>query len=217
MTSRKGGSVLFVLVGGALLSGSLGGCPQGAAAFLDGFADGFIESVGGADGAGSSDGGGSSGDGSAGAGGADGSNAGNGTGDAGNSGSAGGAGGAGAGGPAALFPGVWRAAFNDPNFGPGEVELILMNNGRFQQQTVYLAGSLVTVYGTYRVFPEQALLRLEIERGEPTEACGPLGCTPILYPAGESHAFTLTADGVLVLENINCAPGACVFAYVRVN
>lgn len=124
-----------------------------------------------------------------------------------------------AGGPTAGLIGVWRASFVDPTFGPGQVELILMSNGRFQQQTAYQAGALVTIYGTFRVFPEQPLLRLDIERGEPTQTCGPLGCTPVLYPAGESYGYTLTADGRLVLQNLNCVEGSgavCVFQFVRI-
>lgn len=124
---------------------------------------------------------------------------------------------AGGGLPGSLI-GVWRAIFLDPTFGPGQIELILMNNGQFQQQTIYQAGAIVTIFGTFRVFPDQPLLRLDIQRGEPSQTCGPLGCTQIIYPAGESYGYTLNADGTLTLQNINCVPGAggvCVFNYTR--
>ena len=127
--------------------------------------------------------------------------------------------GAGGGPPAALL-GVWRASFVDPLYGPGAVELILMNNLTFQQQTVYQAGGLVTLFGTYRVFPSEALLRLDIQRGEPAQACGPLGCTDIIYPAGESHGYTLIDANTLILQNVNCAPetgAVCEFDYIRVS
>ncbi|MGE0481240.1 MAG: hypothetical protein AB7Q17_12280 [Phycisphaerae bacterium] len=123
----------------------------------------------------------------------------------------------GGGNPAALV-GVWRTSFVDPLFGPASVELILQSDGSFQQQTFYTAGSLITIFGTFRVFSSEALLRLDILHGEPSESCGPLGCTPILYPAGESHGFTLNGDGTLTLQNLNCAPGeggACVLTYGR--
>lgn len=123
----------------------------------------------------------------------------------------------GGGNPAALV-GVWQTSFVDPVFGPASVELILQSNGAFSQQTFYAAGSLITIFGTFRVFTTEALLRLDIQGGEPSESCGPLGCTPILYPAGESHGFTLNGDGTLTLQNLNCAPGAggaCVLTYVR--
>jgi hypothetical protein len=126
---------------------------------------------------------------------------------------------AGGGAPGALT-GVWRSGFSDPFFGGASIELILQNNGSFQQQTLYAAGSLVTIFGTFRVFPDQALLRLDIERGEPTQSCGPLGCTPILYPAGESYGYSLNSDGTLTLLNLNCAPGqggACALVYGRAN
>ncbi|MCO6435848.1 MAG: hypothetical protein J5J06_02030 [Phycisphaerae bacterium] len=126
--------------------------------------------------------------------------------------------GCGGGGPPTALTGVWRANFVDPNFGSGTVDLILMSDGSFQQQTAYQAGALVTIYGTYRVFTNEALLRLDIQRGEPAEACGPLGCTPILYPAGESYGYTVVDANNLTLQNINCVPGGggvCVFNFVR--
>jgi len=124
--------------------------------------------------------------------------------------------GCGGGGPPTSLIGVWDAQFVDPFFGPGAVQLILQANGRFQQQTVYAAGSLVTIVGTFRVFPNEALLRLDIEDGFPDEFCA-LECTPILYPAGESHGYTLVDNNTLVLQPVNCVPGAgvCVFNYTR--
>lgn len=126
--------------------------------------------------------------------------------------------GCGAGGPSGALVGVWRAQFVDPTFGAGTVDLILMQDGTFQQQTAYQAGSLVTIYGTYRVFEAEGLLRLDIERGEPAEACGPLGCTDIIYPAGESYGYSLVDANTLVLRNINCVEGTgavCTFNYGR--
>jgi hypothetical protein len=114
--------------------------------------------------------------------------------------------------------GVWRAAFADPNFGPGQVELILQSNGQFQQQTAYQAGSLVTIFGTFRTLPG-GILRLDIQRGEPTQFCGPLGCSPILYPAGETHSYSLPDNNALILQPVGCVPGTavCQFNYQRVN
>ncbi|MBK9120227.1 MAG: hypothetical protein IPM18_11590 [Phycisphaerales bacterium] len=199
-----GGGLLLVLV--------LGGCPgPGETAMTAANNEGSSNDSSAVGGVGNADGGNAGNSGGAGGAGTD--NAG----DAGNSGSAG-AGGAG-GGPTGALVGVWRAQFVDPLFGPGQVELVLMANGTFSQQTIYQAGSLVTIFGTFRVFPTEALLRLDIQRGEPAETCGPLGCTPILYPAGESYGFTLLNNGQLVLQNINCNPAAglvCVFNFVRV-
>lgn len=125
---------------------------------------------------------------------------------------------AGGGGPPAALAGVWRASFVDPNLGPAQVELILMRDGEFLQQTAYQAGALVTIFGTYRVLPSEALLRLDIQRGEPSESCGPLGCTPIIYPLGESHAYTIPDNNTLILTNVNCTPAgapSCTFNYAR--
>jgi hypothetical protein len=125
------------------------------------------------------------------------------------------------GGPPAALIGVWRAPFTDPQFGPAQVELILQQDGSFLQQTAYQSGALVTLFGTYRVFTAETLLRLDIERGEPAQACGPLGCTDILYPAGESYAYTLVNNDALQLTLINCDPNnpasVCTFNYARIN
>jgi hypothetical protein len=127
-------------------------------------------------------------------------------------------GGGGGGAQAGSLPGVWRAQFVDPNFGPAQVELILQSNGQFQQQTAYLVGSLVTIFGTFRTLPGN-ILRLDIQRGEPAQTCGPLGCSPVLYPAGETHGFNLNRNNTLTLQPVGCNPGVsvCRFDYQRIN
>lgn len=57
----------------------------------------------------------------------------------------------GGGGTPNAFPGVWRSQFVNSTFGPGLVELAILPNGTFTQQTAYSAGSLVTIFGTWRV------------------------------------------------------------------
>lgn len=114
--------------------------------------------------------------------------------------------------------GVWRANFNDPLVGPAVVELNLMEDGSFLQQTAYGVGALITIYGRWNTQANGTQLRLNIDRGEPTQSCGPLGCTPITYPKGETHAFTFQGT-TLILRPTTCVPGTgCieVFNYVRV-
>jgi hypothetical protein len=126
--------------------------------------------------------------------------------------------GCGTGGPPLALPGVWRGQFNDPTFGSAAVELILMTDGSFLQQTAYQGGALVTIYGTYQVMPEIGRLRLNVQRGEPAQACGPLGCTNIIYPS-ESHSYSLTSATTLTLQNVNCTPSpvtVCVINYTKV-
>ncbi len=121
--------------------------------------------------------------------------------------------------PTGQLVGVWRVGFVDPSFGPATIELILMNNGTFQQQTAFQAGALVTIFGTYRVFTNESLLRLDIQRGEPSQTCGPLGCTPIIFPAGESYIFSLPNGNTLQLQLVNCNPATgavCNFSYQRI-
>lgn len=121
----------------------------------------------------------------------------------------------GLGGPPAALIGTWRAQFVDPTFGPGQVELIIQANGTFQQQTAYAAGALITIFGTVRVIPEQAILRLDTQGGVPQQTCGPLGCTDILYPS-ETHNYTLPNANNLTTHNINCGPTECTYNYVRI-
>lgn len=126
-----------------------------------------------------------------------------------------GAAGCGGGGPAGALVGVWNASFNDPTFGPGTVQLVLMANGTFQEQYAYQAGSLITVFGTFRVFENEGLLRLDITRGEPSQTCGPLGCTQIIYPAGESYGYTLLDANTLLLQIANCDPNVSPCSYMH--
>lgn len=128
------------------------------------------------------------------------------------------AGAPGTGGNPAALVGVWRSQFTDPTFGAGQVELILQANGEMLQQTSYASGALVTFFGTWRVLPSEAVLRLDIERGEPDEFCGPLGCTDIIIPAGETYNYSLIDANTLQLELRVCDPtlGPCTFNYAKV-
>lgn len=123
---------------------------------------------------------------------------------------------AGGGNPAAL-QGVWRAQFVDPTWGPGAIELILLNDATFSQQTNYAAGATIYVYGNWRVLPDAAVLRLDTLGGVPTEQCSTVGCTNIIYPA-ETHNYTLANNNnALTTHNINCDPNACTYNYTRAN
>jgi len=119
----------------------------------------------------------------------------------------------GGGGP---FAGVWNATYTDPTFGRVASQLILQRAGSFQKQDAGLdTGTLVTIYGTFRVFSDQSLLRLDITRGEPTQTCGPLGCNPIRYPAGESYTYRFVDANTLLLHFAYCAPDQCNYTYRR--
>lgn len=114
--------------------------------------------------------------------------------------------------------GVWRATYNDPLVGPATIELVLQPDGNFSKQTAS-AVSLVTITGPYFVdFPEPAMLRLTIFHGEPSEFCGPLGCTQIQYPAGETYTYTLIDANTLQLRDFYCVEGQgveCTLTYAR--
>lgn len=121
----------------------------------------------------------------------------------------------GAGGNPAALQGVWRAQFVDPVWGAGTIELILQNNGSFSQETNYALGARVYIYGTWRVLPDAAVLRLDTQGGVPSEQCSTVGCSPILYP-GETHNYTLSnGDNTLTTHNVNCSPDQCTYVYGR--
>ncbi len=121
----------------------------------------------------------------------------------------------GGGGTPNAFPGVWRSQFVNSTFGPGLVELAILPNGTFTQQTAYSRGSLITIFGTWRVVGN--VFRLDVQRGEPRQFCGPLGCNDILYPS-ESHLFTFNGPNTLQLNNASCSANPdCQFTYGRVN
>ncbi|MGC4045902.1 MAG: hypothetical protein QM758_19090 [Armatimonas sp.] len=121
----------------------------------------------------------------------------------------------GGGGTPNTFPGVWRSQFVNSTFGPGLVELAIQSNGSFSQQTTYARGSLVTIFGTWRVVGN--VFRLDVQRGEPRQFCGPLGCTDILYPS-ESHIYTFNGPNAMHLSNAACSGNPdCEFTYGRVN
>jgi len=120
----------------------------------------------------------------------------------------------GGGAPGGAIAGVWRATYNDPTTGTASVELILQNNGRFQQQTAPGTGGLINLYGTWQTTGDT--LRLNIERGEPKQTCGPLGCTDIIYPTGEFLNFGLTGNS-LRTTLISCAANpVCTINYTKV-
>ena len=114
------------------------------------------------------------------------------------------------------FVGVWNATYTDPTFGRVVSQLFLKGDGGFQKQDRGLdTGALTTIYGTFRVVAQNSLLRLDITRGEPTETCGPLGCNPIRYPAGESYSYRFLDDNTLLLHFFYCAPEQCNYTYRR--
>jgi hypothetical protein len=98
--------------------------------------------------------------------------------------------------------GIWRTSYTDPQYGRVDVEMLLQNNGRFQKQTLHSGVPITTIDGTFQVFSCQGkqCLRLNIEHGQPDEWCGPLGCIPILYPAGENYYYNLVNNNTLVLQ-----------------
>ena len=111
------------------------------------------------------------------------------------------------------FLGVWRGT-QDTQFGRVQVETIFQQDGTFQQQTAG-AGTLITIWGSFDVYEDQTLLRLNLEGWEPKEWCGPLGCTQLQYPTGESHLYRFADEDTLQLALQSCTGDDCWVTYRR--
>ena len=112
------------------------------------------------------------------------------------------------------FLGVWRSSQQSP-YGPMQVETIFKPNGQFQQQSS-AAGTLITIYGSYDVYEDQAHLRFTLEDWEPKEWCGPLGCEEIHYPEGESHTYRWVDADTLMTAPRYCNGDDCWVTHHRV-
>ena len=110
--------------------------------------------------------------------------------------------------------GVWNCVGIGPRGGRVASQIVLQSNGSYSKQYKSLVtGYMTTTFGTYQVGPGQ--LRLNIRRGEPTQTCGPLGCNPIRYPAGESYSFAMPDANTLQLHFNLCASNQCNCTYKR--
>ena len=100
----------------------------------------------------------------------------------------------------AWFPGGWEA--NPTMLGsPARIELVLQPNGSFVMQTATPL-MLLTTMGTYRVFPGEGVLRLDIENWEPRQTCfQPGGCQDIAMPDGETHRYRFDSQNTLILQD----------------
>lgn len=59
---------------------------------------------------------------------------------------------------------------------------------------------------------------LTIYHGEPSEWCGPLGCTQIQYPAGEVYTYRFLDGDTVQLTDYYCTEGQgfpCTVTYSR--
>lgn len=112
--------------------------------------------------------------------------------------------------------GVWNCVGVGPRGGRVASQIVMQSNGSYSKQDKSLVtGYMTTTFGDYQVSPGQRLLRFNIRRGEPTKACGPLGCNPIRYPAGESYTYVLADANTLQLHFNMCSPNQCNCTYKR--
>jgi hypothetical protein len=86
-----------------------------------------------------------------------------------------------------------------------QVELVIMADGRYSQQTV-VGTALVLHSGTYRLIPEQNILRFDITyiNSDPSGAI-----------RGETNYFQLQDPNTLLTWNVSCQTPDCIIYYQR--
>lgn len=134
------------------------------------------------------------------------------------SGSSGSQGGVGS--EAGQLSGTWRAQYHDDQFAATvKVELVLISTGTFSEQYETIADvggtSLQTFTGNWEVLPD-SVLRLNIEDWQPKQFCGPLGCSDILKPPGESKRFRFADANTLMISAVECASNCPELPHTRV-
>lgn len=114
------------------------------------------------------------------------------------------------------FAGVWQFSYNDPAGGPTLVEVIFMANGTYSQQ-IRSNQTMFYFPGTYRVV-QRGLLRITFDQKNmyPRQTCGPLGCSPIYYPDGETHNYSFPNANTLIMHLASCPPNQCSMTLRRV-
>jgi len=111
----------------------------------------------------------------------------------------------------------WRGNTASPYCdGDVPVELVVEASGKFTHKST-CNGALSTFTGPW-TNPSGSTLRLDVSDYSPKEFCGPLGCTQIVQPTGETHAFSFPNATTLKLVNAECPQDPpCTVQYTRSN
>lgn len=112
--------------------------------------------------------------------------------------------------------GVWRGQEPDV-VGTADVETTLQPDGTFSSLAKSArAGTVTRMWGDWAVRSgDPALLRFTIKGHDPKQFCGPLGCTPVLAPAGVTWAFRFIDRNTVALRGSDCASASCEVTYRR--
>lgn len=122
--------------------------------------------------------------------------------------------------PMGLAAGDWIGVWTGEEineFGVAAAETVLMADGSFTNLTIDPSfGSAVRLWGTWRIVAgAEPFVRFEIEGYEPTEFCGPLGCTPVRRPPGVSQQFVFLDRNTVLLWTSDCSSASCKVTYTR--
>lgn len=112
--------------------------------------------------------------------------------------------------------GIWRGQEPDV-VGTADVETTLQADGTFSSLArSERAGTVTRMWGNWEIRSgDPALLRFTIKGHDPTQFCGPLGCTPVLAPAGVTWAFRFIDRNTVALRGSGCASTGCEVTYRR--
>jgi polyferredoxin len=90
-----------------------------------------------------------------------------------------------------------------------QLQMILQGNGRYETQNHSPRGDPYWMSGSWQVFGNPIILRLNIEKHLPNQFCGPLGCSPTLVPAAEMYKVFPQGQNSFIMIGQNNARWAC--------
>jgi hypothetical protein len=90
------------------------------------------------------------------------------------------------------------------------LEMILQENGQYNTESADPQGqNPFWMSGTWQVFGNPMILRLEIEKWQPNQFCGPLGCSPTRTLSNETYQVYPSGADSLDMIGQNGARWSC--------
>lgn len=90
-----------------------------------------------------------------------------------------------------------------------QLQMVLQGNGHYETASRGPGGDEFFMSGSWQVFGNPIVLRLNIEKHYPNQFCGPLGCNPIPTLAAEMYKVFPQDQNSLVMIGGNGAQWAC--------
>jgi hypothetical protein len=90
-----------------------------------------------------------------------------------------------------------------------QLQMILQGNGHYETESHSPRGDSFWMSGSWQVFGNPIILRLNIEQHYPNQYCGPLGCSPTPTLAAEMYKVFPQGQNSLVMIGGNGARWVC--------